>query len=970
MFTRKGRYVVTRLPGGVVIGSATTLLDAADLAMEDSRRGPGKYLIEQPPVEVDVSKAYGVQPFVVAAPPEIPGELFILDVGVTDASAECGFVMGATAYQWYLNGVPYQVTATPSVYISGLSAETAYTVQVAALRDGVSSAVSSPASFTTAALEPPVWQSVPAQALTVGVVFDVDLAGYVSSPGGDTPSLSVVSGALPAGLSIVGARITGTPTTVETQTPVIRATAVGGTADSAAITFESLNADTTAPDAPTNFAATPYSLTQVRLSWTNPADDATVAGERKSGFLGIDVYRDGVKIDRVLATAATPEEYLAETTVTALWKVRSVDQAFNKGAFTPEISAGPLAQSTAPGVPVSVAAARNSSTSATVTWAAGSGPAPTSYQVWMALSLTGTYSQVATVAGTSHTQTTGFTGSQTPYFYVVAERNGELSAASAKASADAGTLGRVDEFGFEKTTYQITDPSAPGYATEQPTYSVGSLTNNAGTTELAWYQWGGPNAFGSYDAFDHTGADPDRQCYTTASPIRYDAGGVGRAQRMRLTFHTGAEDFPTTNNRYYDNAVWHRKGGWNAGDAGSPDERAHRNEVAMTANRHICPMFSDVWIGASFLIPIAGNPWGDSPNLPNSFWAGWRHLMQLHPKTGGRNPVITVSLNGGWRGMRSALDIPHPANGPIVVAYMRGSDLYGTLSQLPAKTSAEHFRCEWVAPVGGPAVSRYRVFRSVRPTGEFHAVGQDITAGVASSQTGIATGSSTTAHMGGVIHNGQFRAYYGEIDLGASSGGIWTSTYVYLRPVYADNSLGPASLISPAPREYLQIAGRSYDCPPNSCCPQTQQCTPDQVLCCPMFGDPVFAYTLPGMNLAALGNHWTDVVMNFRMSPRDNTGYLQVWVNDEEKLYVAPIPIGEYLLEPGWPNGQHYWRAGMYHGLLSATPSSENVPPDWPKRTTIYFDEFKQVVKSGGNVGQKDVLDSGYQAVKPRGVRT
>ncbi len=76
MFTRRGKYVVRRLPAGapvvtslgsvtgavsgVIIGSATTLLDAADVAMEDARRGPGKWVIEQPVIEVDVSKAYGV----------------------------------------------------------------------------------------------------------------------------------------------------------------------------------------------------------------------------------------------------------------------------------------------------------------------------------------------------------------------------------------------------------------------------------------------------------------------------------------------------------------------------------------------------------------------------------------------------------------------------------------------------------------------------------------------------------------------------------------------------------------------------------------------------------------------------------------------------------------------------------------------------------------------------------------------
>lgn len=909
MFTRRGKYVVKKLPAGTVVGTATTLLDAADVAMEDARGGPGRYVIEQPPVEVDVSKAYGVLALTdggtAPTPPDVPGDVTVLSVGVSDAALECAAVADATSYQWFLSGAPHSVTTDPAVLIGGLAPSTAYTVQVAALRDGVSSANSAPVSFTTESLAPPVWQAVPAQALTVGVVFDVDLAGYVSSPGGDTPSLSLVSGALPAGLSIVGVRITGTPTTVETQTPVIRATAVGGTADSAAITFESLNADTTAPAAPTNFSAAGYSSSQVRLSWTNPADDATVAGERKSGFLGIDIYRDGVKIDRVLATATTPEEYLAETTVTALWKVRSVDQSFNKGAFTPELSAGPLAQSTAPGVPVSVAAVRNSSTSATVTWAAGSGPAPTSYQVWMALSLNGTYSQVASPAGTSHTQTTGFTGSQVPYFYVVAVRGAETSAPSAKVSATAGVLTPIVDSDFEVGEFLPTTGSLP-----------------PGTESTGWRLLSGPNKGSTpsdertwkYDAFDHCRDDllhshaptNDRPCQLVTTRAREGT----RSVRTQVTFHTGSATFPDHNDdAFHAGAEFHHKGG------DLNDAEAHRNEVSHAgADVNIG---TEYWTGVSLFLPGPNDPFGDPATEAVSFWGSYRYPFQLHGPTGGGNPVLYVATSHGWSQQQV---VTHPAGAPIV-RFARGSQTYN----LPSN-SADTLLVEWSAPTSGPAPTGYRVYRSRRASGPFDPV---------------ATTGATAAEM-----------RYTESGLGTSSSD-WSTAYVYIRAVYGPDSLGPASLVCPAPRDWLGIGKKAYDSSSGTLVdiPGSQQ----------NYGiAPISGYV----------GQWLDVVLHYLPSVT-NTGYLEAWFNGAKVLSLFDISLGE--LRPGYVN---YWKGGVYHGsLTSAGPGKNYVPPDWPKRFSVYMDAVRHWRRAGGltaaqwkAVGGSSTADAGYIAVAPRGV--
>lgn len=942
MFTRRGRYVVRKLPARTEVGSATTLLDAADVAMEDARRGPGKYVIEQPPIEVDVSKAYGVLA-AASTPPSAPEGLTVTSVGETEASAECQAVVGASQYQWYLSGVPYLVTSDSVVLLSGLTAGTAYTVQVAAIAGGLMSAATEAVGFTTSESEAPVWQAVPAQYLTVGVYYELDLAAYVQAAAGVAKVFSLVSGALAAGVSIVGTKLTGVPTAVETVAPVLRVTVAGQSADSAAVTLESLNADVTAPAAPTNFAATPYSLTQVRLTWTNPAGDAVVAGERASGFQGVDVYRDGAKIDRVLATAADPESYLATWNAVALWKVRSVDFVTpnpNKGAFTAELSAGPLVATANP--PQNVAATRTGSTTATVSWAAGDGPAPSGYRVYMALALNGTYSLKASPSSSPLSVTSGFTGSQTPYFYVTAMIAGVETVASAIVSADSGTLGTLYDLGFDEGA----SINANGVISLRGALTANreSTANAKGQpTQTGWYQWGWNTDFNTFDAFDQTSGDV--LCKQVASPVRYDPGsGTGRAMRMRMTFHTGADSFPQTNDKFLPAAAWHRKGGWNAGDPGTPGERAHRNEVHLPGGTLPVPLNKDLWFGFSLLIPIAGNPWGDTPMTANSFMAGWRHVLQLHPETGGRNPVFFISLNGGWRQLTTVV---HPTSAPRVIGYGRGSDAYAGLSVPPATSGADDLRVEWLAPTSGPAVSAYRIFRSVRTQGPFVQIGADIPASGNSAQSGVnvRTGEPNAA-MGGLTYQGAFRVYYTESNLGQSTwGDRWTSAYVYACPVYAGGSLGPASLISPSPRDYLAIGGRNY-------------------LQLPSVNDSGsnFYQSIPGCRLADIGNQWLDFVVNMKMVPT-GAGYLQVWMNGAEIFYNGSLSIGE-------PIDGHYWRAGIYHGLLYGDAASENVPPDWPKRVTTYFDEFKQTIKTGGISGQKDVGDSGYTAVKPRGVRT
>ena len=872
-------------------------------------------------LEYDVSKAYGVLAPEGLAPPQ-PEDLQILEVTGSSVSASCVPVDGASHYQWFLNGIPITTTSVSTVLLQDLTASTSYTIQVAAIASGIVGPASAPVSFTTQASENPSWQaSIPNQSATIGIYFELDLDAFVTDQTAFARSYAIATGSLPTGLSVTGSKILGIPSAGFSGAVSIRLTHAAHPAlhqaDSNSFSFTVLSADTTAPPVPTDFAAVGYSSSQVLLTWTQPADDTTVPGQIKSGLSHVGIYKDGTFLAQVANSASPNNSYIAEAITTSLWKIRSADLAGNRSAFTAELSAGPTAL--LPSAPVNVVATRTSSLQATLSWAAGSGPTPSAYKVYQSLSSSGPWTQTAYAGSTpSYVASSGFTGAQTPYFYIVAVVGGQDSPPSAIVSADAGTLGPLTDYGFDS----------------------GVLTNNIddgspqaqGPSTCGWRRLSGPNSFNEYDAFDP--ASGDEQCKLITSPVRYSPpGGTGKAMRTILTFHTGASSFPNNNNQFFDSATWYHKGG------SLTNDRAHRNEVRMID--HTVALQTEYWCGFSLLVPVAGNPWGMFPTEPMAFFGSYRYPIQLHGPTGRRNPVLFISTNAGWDGLAA---IPHPADAPIVRAYQRGGETYGTLLQPPPTSSANDMRVEFGPPVSGPTPVSYRMFRSVRPGGPFVQVGSDIPANTLSSQTNVNVRPSTpNAQMGRATISSQTVIYYQETNLGKNNDGLWSAAYVYLQPVYSGGSLGPASLVSVAPREYYGVGGRTYDSLPGS-------------------GESGAGFGRSFIRLAEHGNHWADFVLNFKLGNANN-GFLQVWMNDVSVFYANPLSIGE-------PVEGHYWKAGTYHGRLGDPLSNQNLPPDWAKKFEVCLDEFKHCTKTGGLTGQKDIYDSGYEAVRPRGVRT
>ena len=765
MFTRRGKYVVVRMPGREVVGAATTLLDAADVAMEDARRGPGKWVIEQPVIEVDVRESYGVSKAYgvltgSGSPPPQPTDLAVTDIGSTTVTLTCATVAEAAHYQWYINGVPSTLTQGPSATISGLTAATTYTAQVGAISEtGLSGAVSDAILFYTLVNENVVWATaIPAQQFAVGTPVDIDLRTYVDDLTAFTLVFSVASGSLPAGLAIVGQRVLGTVTAAGNSSVVFRARHAEHLdqhyADSEAVAFDVvLNADTTAPPMPGSFAATPYSATQVLLTWTNAAGDTEVAGAITSGLSHVGVYKDGVFVAQVVNSATPNDEYLASATAEAAWKIRSADLAGNRSAFTAEVIAGPTVGG-ATGSPENFVATRTSGAVATLAWEApSSGPAVSAYRVYFSLTENGTYTEVydglpTPVGGVySTTVGSGFTSAQEPWFYVTAVAGGVESAATPKRQLSAGVFDVI----FDSTT-------------------AWTGSNPLVTTDVdgsSWLQDG-------YDAFSRPvdGAPAGAKGGTTGVTLVNNRVKDGAwTLRTQLTMHTGGAGnvFAATNDDYFPApAKWRHKNVTLSDPDSETQDRAHRNELTGRGKVQNILKDEDHWMGFWIFMPGENDPLGDWPTKAMGWWGSYSYGPQLHPTNGVQSysPTLALSQASGRYSDNGEIPVVHPTGAPVV-SYQRGGDRYRLTDN---GQSAATLRVQWTAVAGATA---YRIYSSVRPDGPWQVHTASTTA-LSLTITGLGTNNSATNQK---------------------------NLYVRVHAL-TGASEGPASLICPSPQWY------------------------------------------------------------------------------------------------------------------------------------------------------------------------
>lgn len=115
--------------------------------------------------------------------------------------------------------------------------------------------------------QPPVWSGATTYPLLIGTSFTLNLDTLATDPESQPITYSLVGGSYPAGIGPSGARnqtVSGTPTTVQTALPLIRANdGFGGTADRQF----SFGVTSPAPGIPQNLIITGFTSNSISMAW-------------------------------------------------------------------------------------------------------------------------------------------------------------------------------------------------------------------------------------------------------------------------------------------------------------------------------------------------------------------------------------------------------------------------------------------------------------------------------------------------------------------------------------------------------------------------------------------------------------------------------------------------------------------------------------------------------------------------------
>ena len=350
-------------------------------------------------------------------------------VVATGSSGQVGLswsaTTGATSYNVYQGTSPGGEGSTPamtgvtgtSANVIGLSSNTHYYFQIAAVNTGGAGRLSNEVNALTA-------PAAPTGVTATGGASQVNLS-WTASAGATGYNIYQGTSAGGEGTNPVMSNISGTSYSVtgllsNTQY-FFKVVAVGGILQSASSAEVS---STTAPVIPAGLAAT-GGIGQVALSWSPPP-----------GVSSYNIYQ-GTSPNGEGSTPAQTGVTGSSTTVTGLgsnatyyFKISALNASGAQSSQSNEANA-----TTAPAAPTGVTAATSGSgTQITISWTASAGA--TSYNIYRGATAGGEGSSpfMSNVSGTSYTVTGLLNNSQ--YFFKVSANNGSLqSAQSAEVSA-------------------------------------------------------------------------------------------------------------------------------------------------------------------------------------------------------------------------------------------------------------------------------------------------------------------------------------------------------------------------------------------------------------------------------------------------------------------------------------------------------------------------------------------------------
>ncbi len=218
----------------------------------------------------------------------------------------------------------------------------------------------------------------------------------------------------------------------------LKVTGPGGTNTKTATNYITVTAagDTTPPSAPSGVSATPAGTTAINLSWSASTDNVGVANYRIERCTGASCTTF-VQIASVTGTTYSNTGLAAGTTYR--YRVRAADAAGNLSAYSSIATAATAAvtDTSAPTAPPSLAAAPSGSTAINLSWGASTdnvGVANYRIERCTGASCT-TFVQIASVTGTTYSNTGLAAGTTYRYRVRAADAAGNLSAYSSIATA-------------------------------------------------------------------------------------------------------------------------------------------------------------------------------------------------------------------------------------------------------------------------------------------------------------------------------------------------------------------------------------------------------------------------------------------------------------------------------------------------------------------------------------------------------
>jgi endoglucanase len=421
------------------------------------------------------------------APPVTAAPTSLSATAVSSSQINLSWTASTTAnvtYTVYSGGnILASGIAGTSYQATGLTASTQYTYTVTATSNSVVSTASNSATATTQA--PPVTAAPTSLTATAVSASQINLNWTASTTSNVTYTVYSGSSVLASGVSGTSFQSTGLSASTQ-YTYSVTATAnsvVSAASNPASATTQA--AATPTPSAPNGISASPFSASQINITWAASQNQPAISGITYSVYIGTSASNVTALLASNLTATSASATGLSDGT-TYYFAVK----AMANGVSSASSSVTSATTQTAPATPpTGVVASTSSATEIDLKWTAVPNTGAT-YSVYSGSNSGSTNTLVASgITGTAYA-VTGLTASTTYYFTVRSVSPGGTSSPSAQVSA---------------TTQAISTPVGTGPTSPTPTApTTPTLTATASSTTQVNLTWSAATATGTTSAITYT----------------------------------------------------------------------------------------------------------------------------------------------------------------------------------------------------------------------------------------------------------------------------------------------------------------------------------------------------------------------------------------------------------------------------------------------------------------------------------